>query len=61
MYSQSYRPNPTRTPAREINFYGAAIVNEHGIEIPITAEMVEQALQQAHGSVGILPGRGAAN
>lgn len=50
MYNQSYCSSPART--REINFYGAALVNEDGIEIPITAEMVEKALLQAYGSVG---------
>lgn len=56
MYSQTFSPNSSRTfvQAREINFYGAAIVNEDGIEVPITEEMVEQALMRACGSVGIV-------
>jgi hypothetical protein len=56
MYSQSVYSNPIRTvaPVQEINFYGAAIVNEDGIEIPITAEMVERALMHPYGSVGTL-------
>ena len=38
--------------AQEINFYGAAIVDDDGVEIPITEEMVEQALSHPQGSVG---------
>ncbi len=30
-----------------INFHGAAIVNSDGREVPITSDMVDQALQQA--------------
>lgn len=45
--------------AQEINFYGAAIVDDDGIEIPITAEMVEQALSHPHGSVGTTTDGGA--
>lgn len=58
MHSQTFCPNSNRTfvQSREINFYGAAIVNEDGIEVPITDEMVEQALMRACGSVGTIKG-----
>ncbi|NHO64789.1 hypothetical protein G8770_04455 [Aestuariicella hydrocarbonica] len=32
--------------ARDIDFHGAAIVNEDGVEIPITAAMVDDVLMQ---------------
>lgn len=38
--------------AKEVNFYGAAIVDDDGAEIPITEEMIEQALSHPQGSVG---------
>ncbi|WP_439133694.1 PA1571 family protein [Pseudomaricurvus sp.] len=52
-----FNRNPQSEPhdasdAQEINFYGAALVDDEGVEIPITEEMVEQALSHPQGSVG---------
>ncbi len=44
--------NDTVNLPLEIDFHGAAIVREDGVEIPITADMVEKALRDAQGSVG---------
>lgn len=48
MYNRALRSTSSAdAPTREINFYGAALISEDGIEIPITEAMIEQALMQA--------------
>jgi len=37
----------TRDSSETINFHGAAILDQYGQEVPITPDMVENALQQA--------------
>ena len=34
-----------RQPEKQPDFHGAALVDEHGREIPITEDMVQQALE----------------
>lgn len=37
-------------PQREKrNFHGAAILDQNGVEVPMTSDMIDKALKQVHG------------